>query len=299
MQLVNFNYIKALLLMCLAMLSSPIVGAAVKIAGEAGIPNSMIVCIRSVFGFLAVCFCLPMLEKGTLRSVQPFALFGRGLCVALAVAAYFYTLPRMPLANATLIHHASPLFIPLFGVVMLSEKMRLHHFIWLFFGFAGAYLAARPEGWDVPVHVFVIGMFSTILAAYTNVWGKKLMVFDTPFTLMFYLAATMSVVSLIWVSVSGDWQWLSWHVIGLLAFAGLYGNIAQILAMMAYRYVHSSYFGLLTYLSIPVSTIAGILIFDEIPGVMTLCGITLILFAIIASTIVENRQEKNRYRPSN
>src|SRR5690606_2689618 len=85
----------------------------VKIVGQT-IPVAQIVLVRSC---LAIAFTLLLMKRAPGRidlGVRKDLLVLRGLLGFAAILCFYYALPRLPLAEATLIQYTNPVFVVLF-----------------------------------------------------------------------------------------------------------------------------------------------------------------------------------------
>ncbi|HEY5791014.1 MAG TPA: DMT family transporter, partial [Gammaproteobacteria bacterium] len=201
------------------------VSALVKGLGD-GLPNTLLVFFRSLFGML---FLLPWLVRaapGSLHTRVPGlhllrALFGLG-----ALYGYFWTLGRIPLADAVLLTFSAPLFIPFFARLWLGEPVPPRTVGAVLLGLGGLLLILRP-GTGLFQPEALAGIGAALCAALALVTVRQLGRVHEPATrVVFYFAllgTAGSAVPLAW-----SWQmprpgdWLALVAIGAFATTGQY-----------------------------------------------------------------------------
>ena len=110
-----------------------------------GYPLHQVVFTRSAIGLL---FGLAMVQVeggwSVLRTRQPGLHMLRGLMVVIANMTYFLALAVLPLADATALFFAAPLFITLLSIPLLGEKVGPLRMGAVIVGFAGVVIMQRP-----------------------------------------------------------------------------------------------------------------------------------------------------------
>ena len=115
-----------------------------------GYPLHEMVFVRSFIGILFSLIFVQM-EGGwhILRTKQPLLHAVRGLLIVTSNMAFFLALAAIPLADATALFFAAPLFITLLSIPVLGEKVGPLRLGAVVFGFVGVIIMQRPwEGVD-------------------------------------------------------------------------------------------------------------------------------------------------------
>ena len=114
----------------------------VKLA-SADLPTGQLICLR---GLMACLWLLLMCaQRGLLtqwRSLREPVIWVRGAFDGLSSIAYLTALIHLPLANATAINLASPLFILVLAVIFLKERLQWVRTLAALVGFGGVLLIA-------------------------------------------------------------------------------------------------------------------------------------------------------------
>ena len=133
-----------------------------------GYPLHQIVFIRSAIGIL-FSLVLVQMEGGwrILKTRQPGLHILRGLMVVISNMSFFLALAVIPLADATALFFAAPLFITLLSIPILGETVGPLRMSAVLAGFAGVILMQRPwEGSDT-LQADRIVLLLPVLAALT------------------------------------------------------------------------------------------------------------------------------------
>ena len=253
------------------------------LAGE--IHSTQIVLIRCLIGLLVI---LPVLARqgfGKIKSEQLTLHLIRGICAAVAINLGFYSLTILPLATATVLFFAAPLFVTLFAIPLLNEIVGWRRMLATMVGFAGTVIVVNPtlSGFDATL---LIPILSSVFFAVSLILNKQLSKTDSPAVLMFYIFLIVTVVSAPlaisnWTTPSfSQWQILVF-VISLFATSRTYFDIK------AYSLGEASFVAPFQYLRILFVGIAAYLVFREVIEINVLIG----ALVIISSTFYIAQRE--------
>ena len=107
------------------------------------VPVSWVVFVRNAVSLGPVLYL--MRGRGlSLRAENPGGLVLRGAWGVAAMVTGFWALPRLPIANATLLGHAAPVYAAMLGAAFLGERLERGAPAFLALAFLGLYLAAPP-----------------------------------------------------------------------------------------------------------------------------------------------------------
>jgi len=168
--------------------------ASVRIASRE-LPNGPLVFFRH---FIMLVFLLPWAWRQGRRALATDDFPGhlvRGLAGVSAVACYFYAVARLRLADAVLLNHSLPLFIPLVERVWLGERIPSRLWGVLSLGFVGLLLILRP-GTGVFEPAALVGLASAALASIAQVGIRRLTRTEPVTRIVFYFGLVASVVAL-------------------------------------------------------------------------------------------------------
>lgn len=267
---------------------------------SSGYPLHQIVFFRSFIGIL-VSFIFLHFEGGlpALRTDQPHLHILRGFLVVIANMSFFLALAVIPLADATALFFAAPLFITLLSIPLLGEKVGPLRLGAVFVGFIGVVIMQRPwepaEALTVSRAVLLLPVLAALTYALNQLMTRKLGVKAPASTLAIYIQATFLVVSIGFFLVAGDgrfvtettnsslefllraWVWPApqdqWALLGM----GVNGALIGYCLSQAYRLADAATVAPFEYIGLPLAVFWGLVIFGDLPTWEVWTGIALIL----------------------
>lgn len=253
-------------------------------------PIFEIVLLRTMFGLLPIAFQYKWEgEKGAsvILSRSPALQILRGLLMVAAGAAFFSSLIRLSLADATAISLIAPLLMALLGVVLLKEKAGLELYVTILVAFFGAVLIVRPYMVQFSFYA-VVGVCSAIFYALAATVTRRLGPRDKAVVTAIWGSGVMLVSSAIVVAFTG-WVWPSVVDWGIMVAMGVAGGVANILYIMGLKYSRISQVAALDYTMFAWASIFGFLIFGEGISTANLLGAALIISAGAARIYLRSR----------
>lgn len=223
---------------------------------------------------LTLAVVLPRQGFGVLRSVNPRLQVMRSLMLLGSTAFNFVGLSHLPLTTVTAIMFASPVLVTLLAVPLLKEKVSPLQFLAIVTGFAGVLVVVAP--WKNNLHWAVL--FSLIACVCTSFY----------FILTRMLARESTATQQIWASgiatiglaPAAFLQWQepsSWFVVLMMCLIGVFGASSHSLVTLAHRLADASVLAPVVYLQLIFATVAGYLVFGQVPGVSTMVGALIIV----------------------
>ena len=253
----------------------------VKLAGEE-LATIQIVFVR---GVLTLLFTYIILIK---KNIPPLGnnrkvLIIRGLVGSIALFFVYDSLQRFSLPEATVIQYLYPIFTALFAGMIISEQITKKIYLSIIFGLLGVYIIldfpfSKIEA--VPQLDIIIALSGAGLTGFSYVMVKKASnLQESPYVIMFYfplLTVPLSVFFLI-----GNWETPSILMWIYLIFIGITSQIGQIFLTFGYELLPASRAAMTSYLQVPFSVTAGIIIFNDIITVNFIFGTIIILSTIL------------------
>ena len=265
-----------------------------SLAGE--IHSTQIVLVRCLIGLLLV---FPILAKqgfDKLKSKQLKLHLIRGVCAALAINLGFYSLTILPLATATVLFFAAPLFVTLFAIPILNEKVGWRRMMATLIGFMGTIIVINPAIDDVDLKL-LIPVLSSVFFAVSLILNKQLSKTDSPAVMMFYIFLISTVFSMPlavsnWITPTvNQWQILIF-IVALFATSRTYFDIK------AYSIGEASFVAPFQYLRILFIGVAAYLVFQEVMEKNVLMGALVIISSTFYIAQREYRVKRKLYRTS-
>ncbi len=278
-----------------------------------GYPLHQMVFVRSCIG-LCFSFLFLRLEGGValLRVDRPALHLLRGALVVVANMTFFAALAVLPLAEATALFFAAPLFITLLSIPLLGERVGPWRLGAVVAGFAGVLVMLRPwqGALDTPRLVLVLPVVAALTYALMQLLTRRLGVTAKASAMAIYIQGTFLVVATGFFLVAGDGRFAegaeneslvfllrAWvrpeggDVWLFLALGGCSAVIGYSLSA-AYRAADVATVAPFEYAALPLAVLWGWLVFGEWPSGPVWAGIALIGGAGLFVFLRERR--KNR-----
>jgi drug/metabolite transporter (DMT)-like permease len=196
--------------------------------------------------------------------------------IGLVSSAVFFiiALRVLPIAEATALSFASPLFVMLLSALMLRERVGRLHWIVVCVGFCGVLLVLRPGSYAFEPAA-LLPMASSAAWAVALIYTRKAAAHDGVVTTIAYSAglgfALLSLLAL------PQFVLPTRHEAILLALMALAWCSAQWLTVNAYHRGEASVLAPFAYSQLLWSNALGYLVFAHIPDALSLAGIGIIL----------------------
>ena len=235
--------------------------------------------IRCFFGFLVI---IPLIWKAgfvqTFRSKAPFTHLTRSLIGTLAMGLFFYTLPRVPLADLTAISFSKPLFMIFLAVFILKEPVRWRRWTATLFGFVGVIIMVQPGSTDFDP-TLLLALVATLCVAFGVILIKRLSVTETTLTMLAYFGVLSSLLMLI--PAIQVWRWPTLVEWGMLLAIGIFGVSGQNCIIRAYRAGEATAVAPFDYMRFLFASVAGFFLFGEVLDQWTLFGAVLVIVSTL------------------
>jgi drug/metabolite transporter (DMT)-like permease len=262
-----------------------VVGIASFVANDAllkfatqSMPGSQVVFVRGACA-VALLLALGALLQMPLRW-RAFSDSSVSVRTALEVGAtvtFVVALKHLPLADATAIYMASPILTTLLAVFLLGEVVSVGRWLAIVVGFAGVLFVVQPGSNEFNVWSLLM-LLSAVLNAYKDLVTRSVSR-EIP-SLALTTAAVLGVLicSAAW-GVAQNWQPISVTQFGVLASAGVLVSCGYFFVTVAIREGELGVVVPLRYVALLFATILGYIVWGDIPGPSSWCGMMLIVAA--------------------
>ncbi|OHR73388.1 hypothetical protein HMPREF3291_19520 [Bacillus sp. HMSC76G11] len=272
----------------LAVLSSlvfSIMNALVK-AVSLNIPASEIMFFRSLIGTILIFIMMKQSRVSFSKKGVPM-LFIRGLLGALYLYAYFYTISKIPLADASILAHLSTIFVFFLSAVFLKEKVSRSTFYILPLVFLGAILLIKPFTFSAFSVYALVGVLSALFAAGAATSIRYLSKRHPSYEIVFYFLATGTVLSV-------PLMWNEFVVPSLLegfylVCIGVVSLLGQIFLTKAFTHENIVVVEMTRYIGIVFNALWGFLFWSEVPDALTISGGILIIASCVLLSVMNRR----------
>jgi drug/metabolite transporter (DMT)-like permease len=264
---------------------APMGDAVAKILGET-VPLGQLLVIR--FAVQAI-ILIPMIWATKLA----WRMSGRVLQLAFlrtvlhifGIGAMYTALQYLPLADAVAIAFVMPFIMLLLGKYVLDEEVGARRLIACSVGFVGTLLVVQPSfaevGWPALLPLVVALNFSFFMlitrkiAKETNPIGLQAVSGVMAVCIIVPLLAitTSSGIDALTLMAPSAFEWTMLWAIGAL------GTMAHLLMTWSLRYAPSATLAPMQYLEIPIATVIGFWVFQDLPNGMAAVGIAITVTA--------------------
>ena len=264
-----------------------------------GYPLHQMVFTRSAIGIF---FSLLLVQAegglGILRTRRPGLHILRGLLLVAANMTFFLAIAVLPLADATALFFAAPLFITLLSIPILGEKVGPLRLSAVLVGFCGVLMMQRPwasaETLGASRLVLLLPVVAALTYAFMQVLTRKLGSESKASAMTVYLQVIFVIVSLGFWAVAGDgrfaegsddpgvqfllraWIWPApqdrLYFLGL----GLNSAIVGYCLAAAYRDANAATIAPFEYIGLPLAVFWGWVVWSDLPDLEVWIGMVLI-----------------------
>jgi drug/metabolite transporter (DMT)-like permease len=270
-----------------------VMGVCVKFA-SAQYGAGELVFYRSLVGALFI-FGLTRVRGTSLATPVPAMHLWRSGTGVIALLMWFYAIGGLPLATAMTLNYMSSVWMALFligGTLLLgAARIDPRLVVAVLAGFGGVVLVLRLERRPQQMWAGLAGLSSGVLAALAYLQVTALGRAGEPAErIVFYFSLGGVVLGAIWMLLQGSARHDA-RGLALLLAIGLLATTAQMMMTRAYRIGSTLANACLQYLGIVFAVGFGAWLFDDPLTASALAGMTLIVVAGIAATLLRTRSD--------
>jgi drug/metabolite transporter (DMT)-like permease len=252
-------------------------------------PVLEIVIFRTIIAMPATLFFFRMEGGKGLPTTKRYKLeFLRGLFYFLSYTTYFMGLAALPLAEVAAIKFSTPLMITLLSVILLKEKVRFQRWLALIVGFIGVLIIIRPGSASFNLGSIFI-LLNVLFYVFAVLVTRRLQTTDSSATMSYYGSLVYMVIAIVLApltlaigpvptaSPSIAFLFRAWSMptpLDLIIMFGL-GLVwagGMFFTARAYSLALASVVAPFEYVSLPISTMWGFLIWHQFPPLATWIG---------------------------
>jgi drug/metabolite transporter (DMT)-like permease len=251
-----------------------LISALVKTLAQA-YPLGEILLIRFIFASLS--FWLILFSTAgfiALKTRRPIDHMIRSFSGIFSLGMFYYAVSVIPIADATALAYAAPIFITLFSIFLLDEIIGIRRWLAVITGFIGVLLIAQPGGaeWNAG---FGAAIGSAVSGALVAIWLRRLSSSEKSVTIGVYYNSTGTLFCLALVAYGG-WVLPVGNDLFLFLVFGLMCAAQQWLLTVSFRYAEASLLAPFEYLALVFAAIVGFVFWDEVPVLTTWLGAAVI-----------------------
>ena len=273
--------------MILSVLFFSLMDVLIKITNEYDVGQVMF--SRAIFGLIPIFFLIPKNRiKNFYKTKNKLLHFYRSFVGAIAMYAIFVGLRNLQLSEVTSLAFSGPIWVVIFSILFLGEKIRAKRWIAVALGFVGVLIISKP-GFDNLNFYYIYPIIFTLGFAGVSIFIRKLTLAGEPIYLIAFYFSLCSAIFGLFTLPFGGWAVPTSYDLVLLILIGFLGSIANLLLTKSYQLAEVSLTTPLKYLSLVFAIIFGFYLFNEIPTIYTLAGASLI---VISSAIIFVREHQ-------
>ncbi|HWA60140.1 MAG TPA: DMT family transporter [Caulobacteraceae bacterium] len=212
-------------------------------------------------------------------TTRPGILIFRSAAGTIGMLLQFYAFQKMPLADANALSFTRTLWLVPLAAFMLREHVGPPRIAAALVGFSGVLLMVRPSGHGGLGLPQLAMLASSLLFAFT-VTGMKALTRDHPPSTLLYWSATLGVVFALPLGLMA-WRWPTPTDFVLLCLMGAIATVNQACYIKGMQLGDAAAMAPMDYTRLVFSAVVGFLMFQEVPGVLTLAG----ALVVVASTL--------------
>jgi drug/metabolite transporter (DMT)-like permease len=251
---------------------------------------------RQLFSLIPIGVAMMRHGGAALITKRPFGHLFRGLIGNSSAILVFLSLAWLPLADATALSFAAPLFTTVLSVPLLRERVGWYRWSAVAVGFAGVIVMTNPGGdWLARGEGAgaIVALSAAFLSAVMMITLRQLGRTERPVTTVFYFA-TLGCV-LFGALLPFFWIRPTLAEAAGLAGVGIVGGLAQLTMTNAYRHAPASALAPFGYVAIVWSALLGYLLWRQLPGPRVLAGAMIV---IASGLFIIYREARRRSRAS-
>jgi drug/metabolite transporter (DMT)-like permease len=267
--------------------------ALVKLAGQHGVHVIETLFWRQFAGLPAVIIWLWSIGKmHEIKTANPLGHAFRGILGLTSMSLNFSAMMLLPMAEATTIGFASPVFATMLAALLLREPTGRYRWGAIFLGFIGIVLAVRPNAAATFGAGPWIALAGALMTGCVLVQIRRLSKVESAAAIVFWFSlSTLIPLGIGMFFVAQSHNVTDWLIIGGLSISGA---VAQLLLTTAMRHASVAAITTMDYTGLIWSVLFGYFIFDAIPGPGTWFGAPVIIVAGLVIILRERHLARQR-----
>jgi drug/metabolite transporter (DMT)-like permease len=247
--------------------------------------------ITFIRAFIMVLFLLPWIFRkgiGGVKTTRSGLQFVNGLFFALALFAWFWALPRIPLDLVTSVGFTAQTFAVLGAILFLGEKSAPWRWGGLLVGLVGALIIVRPGVDGISPGVLAC-LFSALCFAVTKILIKIITRTESPESVVFWQALWVAIIAFpvaLFYWQTPNWEQSIWIIALSIVTIMNHFSITWAIKLADIGVIEPISFTRLIW-----AALVGYFLFGDVPNTFTLIGGAIVLASVVYIARRE-RQEK-------
>ena len=276
-----------------ATVSFATMAAMIKLGHEAGINLPELVFYRFALGLPPLLAWMAVTGNfGAWRTRRPLAHLARGGIGLTTMILAFSALAFLPLAEATTIGFAAPLFSVMLSALILREPVGRHRWSAVGLGFLGVIIVMQPSGSDLPPVGLALALAGALGVAAVTITIRQIgRTESTPTTVLWFTSLSMIASGLLLPFYGESHDSREWLV---LAGLGLSGGIGQLFLTSSLRFAPVSVVAPFDYAQLIWVVLLGWLLWSTQPPATTWAGGAVIVASGLYTIYREHRLGRDK-----
>ena len=237
-------------------------------------PVGQVICLRQLAAFV---FILPYVVSvtglGALRVVDRAGQLLRALFFVAGAWLIVWSLSVLPISIVTVVLFSSPVFVALFSMPILGERVDARQWVAIAAGFAGVVLIMRPAGgfsWIV-----LLPIVATLINSVRDAFTRRLSRTENSVSILFWSGVAVAVAG--FLTLPFGWRPLDREAIAWFLAAGLFNAAAHFMVIEALRLGRAAVVVPFRYTGILWAMLVGFLVWNEVPDAWMLVGAAIVV----------------------
>ena len=233
---------------------------------------------RFLFSIPLLCaYALYMRGRQFLQINQTKTLALRIIFGGSGIIFWFLSIRNMPFGQATALFQSAVIFVTIFSPLLLGEKIGIYRWSAVIAGLFGVFIVSDPFSGDISYYT-LFGVCAAMSGAALSIVLRRLGKGDAPASIaLWYNGSGTIVAGLVVIFMPSLLDPVGGELLFDLILLGVIGSALQICFTSAYRYSDAVVVSSMRYLQIPLSGMAGFLMFAEVMSFTQILGVVIII----------------------
>ncbi len=261
--------------MLLSAFGFSLMAACVKAVSQYDIPVLEIVAARAIVS-LVISYLDVKRKRISIWGENKTLLIARGAAGFVALLCGYFAMTTLPLAEATMLKHLSPIFTALMALLFLKEQIQRSTMLCIVLSIIGLVIMVKPDLIfsstvnELPLISVVAALFGSLVAAVAYVIVRRLSQVEDSSVIIFYFPLIALPISV--ALLGDDFVMPGFEALILLLLVGIFTQIGQVGLTKALQYEEAGKATAYSYVQVLFALILGWALFSEIPTFWTLAG---------------------------
>ncbi|WP_304217798.1 DMT family transporter [Phenylobacterium aquaticum] len=275
--------VRGALWMLASALAFTVMTTLVKFLG-ADYPPALQTFYRQAAGFAILLPVIARHRGAAFATTRPGILLFRSSAGTIGLILSFYAFQKMPLADANALSFTRTLWLVPLAAFVVREKVGPLRIGAALVGFLGVLIMVRPgAGGHFAIGLPALAMLASSFLFALTITGMKVMTRDHSPTVLLVWAASLGLIFALPGAVLA-WRWPAPMDLALLCVMGAMGTVTQACYIQGMSIGDAGAMAPIDYIRLVFTTLAGLVLFHEIPGLPTMIGAGVVVVSTLFIT---------------